>query len=152
MIIIREHINNHTSPLSNANYSLASVAFASINHHFPDLESQSSHVNQPDKHCNRTAQPDLLAAAIAPRAPRPTEIYCCLSVSSIFILQASAWAGIVGHVCIPTQTLRSILGGPTSGSHIIQYTAIPSSSHPSLRLQSSQRKTCSEQIDRKFGC
>ena len=51
MIIIREHINNHTSPLSNANYSLASVAFASINHHFPDLESQSSHVNQPDKHC-----------------------------------------------------------------------------------------------------
>ena len=116
MIIIREHINNHTSPLSNANYSLASVAFASINHHFPDLESQSSHVNQPDKHCNRTAQPDLLAAAIAPRAPRPTEIYCCLSVSSIFILQASAWAGIVGHVCIPTQTLRSILGGPDSKS------------------------------------
>ena len=52
MIIIREHINNHTSPLSNANYSLASVAFASINHHFPDLESQSSHVNQPDKHCS----------------------------------------------------------------------------------------------------
>ena len=33
-------------------------------------------------------------------------------VSSISILQASAWAGIVGHVCIPTQTLRSILGGP----------------------------------------
>ena len=51
MIIIREHINNHTSPLANANYSLASVAFASINHHFPDLESQSFHVNQPDKHC-----------------------------------------------------------------------------------------------------
>jgi hypothetical protein len=26
---------------------------ASINHHFPDLESQSFHVNQPDKHCTR---------------------------------------------------------------------------------------------------
>jgi hypothetical protein len=29
---------------------------ASINHHFPDLESQSFHVNQPDKHCTGSAQ------------------------------------------------------------------------------------------------
>eukprot|EP01047_Picozoa_sp_COSAG01_P033832 COSAG01_NODE_2507_length_7552_cov_56.408560_10_plen_181_part_00 len=32
-------------------------------------------------------------------------------LSSISILQAFAWAGIVGSVCIPTQTPRSILGG-----------------------------------------
>eukprot|EP01048_Picozoa_sp_COSAG05_P032897 COSAG05_NODE_12876_length_451_cov_0.394886_1_plen_93_part_10 len=31
------------------------------------------------------------------------------AVSSISILEASAWAGIVRSVCIPTQTLRSIL-------------------------------------------
>ena len=36
------------------------------------------------------------------------------AVSSISILQASAWAGIVRRVCIPMQTLRSILGGPAS--------------------------------------
>ena len=63
MIIIREHINNHTSPLANANYSLASVAFASINHHFPDLESQSSHVNQPDKHEKGLYSPPALMTA-----------------------------------------------------------------------------------------
>eukprot|EP01047_Picozoa_sp_COSAG01_P031079 COSAG01_NODE_2191_length_8189_cov_23.683768_1_plen_80_part_00 len=33
-------------------------------------------------------------------------------VSSIFILQAFAWARIVGSVCIPTQSTKSILGGP----------------------------------------
>ena len=34
------------------------------------------------------------------------------AVSSIFILQAFAWAGIVRSVCIPTQSTKSILGGP----------------------------------------
>ena len=33
------------------------------------------------------------------------------AVSSIFILQAFAWAEIVGSVCIPTQSTKSILGG-----------------------------------------
>eukprot|EP01047_Picozoa_sp_COSAG01_P005066 COSAG01_NODE_170_length_23136_cov_24.853931_19_plen_101_part_00 len=67
MIIIREHINNHTSPLSNANYSLLPLSsFASINHHFPDLESQSFHVNQPDKHC--TLIYDLLSAACSKKS------------------------------------------------------------------------------------
>eukprot|EP01049_Picozoa_sp_SAG25_P002655 SAG25_NODE_142_length_14075_cov_38.666070_8_plen_192_part_00 len=51
-IIIREHISNHTSPPVMPTIFATSVALhASINHHFPDLESQSFHVNQPDKHC-----------------------------------------------------------------------------------------------------
>jgi hypothetical protein len=48
----REHISNHTSPPVMPTIFATSVALhASINHHFPDLESQSFHVNQPDKHC-----------------------------------------------------------------------------------------------------
>jgi hypothetical protein len=39
-----------------------------------------------------------------------------LGASSISILQAFAWAGIVGSVCIPTQSTKSILGGPGSSS------------------------------------
>eukprot|EP01047_Picozoa_sp_COSAG01_P011067 COSAG01_NODE_480_length_16473_cov_655.154208_19_plen_104_part_00 len=37
-------------------------------------------------------------------------------VSSIFILQAFAWARIVGSVCIPTQSTKLILGGPAAAS------------------------------------
>jgi hypothetical protein len=49
----REHISNHTSPPVMPTIFATSVALhASINHHFPDLESQSFHVNQPDKHCS----------------------------------------------------------------------------------------------------
>ena len=52
-IIIREHISNHTStPVMPTIFATSVALHASINHHFPDLESQSFHVNQPDKHCS----------------------------------------------------------------------------------------------------
>ena len=63
------------------------------------------------------------------------------AVSSIFILQAFAWAEIVGSVCIPTQSTKSILGGPGREASERQQPQIQrsrSSSHPSGRPFSSE--------------
>jgi hypothetical protein len=63
-------------------------------------------ISELSTHGHRTPFADLLAAARAPIRDRLR----FTAASSIF-LQAFAWAGIVGSVCIPTQTLRSITGG-----------------------------------------
>ena len=72
-IIIREHISNHTSPPVMPTIFATSVALhASINHHFPDLESQSFHVNQPDKHCtcHHVPRPSHALPGLSPSSRR----------------------------------------------------------------------------------
>ena len=70
----REHISNHTSPPVMPTIFATSVALhASINHHFPDLESQSFHVNQPDKHCTLVFWLALLGPELQPAPPAASQ-------------------------------------------------------------------------------